>query len=869
MKDMLKAVLFVVALCMVGTGRAESVLRSLRGGRIGLSDPAVTLSLRIVFPGWLDQAYADGALLPESDKSRKLDFRRAKNAAAAKVTGRFAVASDGTGGADVDYHLDFPEGLAVEQVGLQGNLPRTVFENGVFVADGVRRRLDTGETGGRTLWHGKTGRAEFMRPDGTSALVFSFPRPVAFAVLRPKRSSEDDFCVRIVFAGKSEIRAGDVLNVAFKVRGAAPVSVDYGLPVCRAAGPDWIPFMPDTDIFAGSACDYSGLRGTVEKCGTHGRVVAKGGHFEFERLPGVAQRFYGANVCFDACYMDAWKSDRLVELLCRAGYNSVRLHHFDRKLTEASSDATVPDPARMRRLDHLLAKCYEAGLYVTTDFHIGRMVPRSVIERGASGRLSQEDFKRLVFTNELLRVNFKRYIANFMNHVNVETGRRYADEPGLFAIALVNEGPPLPTGSEDWRVQAVKLADMEMAHVADIRRFLRDEVKTSVLISNMSSGWSPSAYQLPRAKAYDYVDSHFYVDHPRFPVKTWSAPWQYNNLNPLRDPIGGGFPRIALTRLFEKPFVSTEYNYCAPFAYRMLGSVLTGSAAALQDWSGVWRFEWTMDPRDAVTLDYHEPFHATGFNTPGDPLQLVGEGLFAAFFLRGDLRPHPTAFAVRLDEATIKKGGSDEPYDLKRIPWTWAGWNTKIGTTFVPLTAGHVSADGPEAFGFDDARIATFARDVPYVHADRRAGTFVVSTPKSAALFAESGRLQAGDLEADVRLAPAAVWAIALDGKPFSETRRVQLVHLTDCQSTDMKQLPGAPLIVFDHGRLPFLMRRGTADVKLRLADDLGWRAYALSPGGRRLREVSYAFGDDGRMRLVCETAAEPLCATFLYELVR
>ena len=105
--------------------------------------------------------------------------------------------------------------------------------------------------------------------------------------------------------------------------------------------------------------------------------------------------------------------------------------------------------------------------------------------------------------------------------------------------------------------------------------------------------------------------------------------------------------------------------------------------------------------------------------------------------------------------------------------------------------------------------------------------------------------------------------------QPLAETRRVLLVHATNVESTGIRtlDLPNS-LTVFDHGRLPFLMRRGTADVSLAVARD-GWQVYALSPGGRRLRDVPYRFDARGWMRLLCDTAADPSRATFAYELVR
>ena len=41
--------------------------------------------------------------------------------------------------------------------------------------------------------------------------------------------------------------------------------------------------------------DFSGLCSKREIAGAYGRVIAKGPHFEFEKLPGVKQRFYGVN----------------------------------------------------------------------------------------------------------------------------------------------------------------------------------------------------------------------------------------------------------------------------------------------------------------------------------------------------------------------------------------------------------------------------------------------------------------------------------------------------------------------------------------------------------------------------------------------
>ena len=866
MRKMLIAAVMAATVAAFAEGPSVA---SMQGGRLEISEPPVSFFMRIVYPKWQGQAVGRGEFVSEGDGLRRFDFSDAKdNPAAAKATGLLHVSGDGRGGVDVHYRVTLPVAVDAQQIGLQAGVPADSLAGGSFVVDGKGYPVPRVSPGGGNVYCGKARHAEFRDAAGKMLLRFDFPLPSSVILMGRSSEASGAYTLRIPLGEAAKYPAGTVLERAFRISGPRPFEVNDGTPKARAAGPDWIPFMPDKDIVAGSACDYSGLRGEVRPCGTYGRVVARGPHFEFERRPGVPVRFYGANVCFDACYMEHAKSDRLVELLCRAGYNSVRLHHFDRKLTQGfSPDATALDPDRMEKLDWFLSRCYAAGLYVTTDYFVGRLVPRAAVGLSGKGDVAQGEFKSLVYSNALLRANFKTYISNFLGHVNKYTGRRYADEPGLFGIAFINEGTPLPPAYPPDTATICRLADMETELASDLKAHVRDKVGSRVLVSNISSGWSPPAFQLPRAKVYDYVDDHFYVDHPRFPVRKWQPPWRYANANPVRDPATHGFPRILFTRLLDKPYTVTEYNYCAPSRFRMAGTLLAGAAAALQDWSGLWRFEWTMNPDDAVTMDYKEPFHATGFNTPGDPLQLVGEGLFAALFLRGDLAPHERLVAVAVGEEALRAPKTNEVLNVKQTPYIWAGWRARIGTRL--SDEGVARWRYPEAFQRTGESVAAELPPVAHVGADFDAGSFRVATPRTCGLLSEGGRVEAGALAADVKGAPAAVWAISLDGLPLAETRRVLLVHATNVESTGIRtvELPRS-LTVFDHGSLPFLMRRGTADVSLAVARG-EWKVHALSPGGRRRRAVPCRTDEDGCLRIRCDNAADPSAATYLYELTR
>ena len=143
------------------------------------------------------------------------------------------------------------------------------------------------------------------------------------------------------WGGKWSVRFGDS---AFGPRACTPgdtfawdmtLSAPGGLalrlarPITIAEGDDWVRLDFQRDVEPGSALDFSDQRLQDAPAGKHGWLKAVDGHFEFEGLPGVEQRFYGVNLCFSANYPDHDVADRLVDRLVRSGYNALRVHHHD------------------------------------------------------------------------------------------------------------------------------------------------------------------------------------------------------------------------------------------------------------------------------------------------------------------------------------------------------------------------------------------------------------------------------------------------------------------------------------------------------------------------------------------------------------
>ena len=123
------------------------------------------------------------------------------------------------------------------------------------------------------------------------------------------------------------------------------------------------------------------------------------------------------------------------------------------------------------------------------------------------------------------------------------------------------------------------------------------------------------------------------------------------------------------------------------------------------------------------------------------------------------------------------------------------------------------------------------------------------------------------DLGASCTCLSATVWASSLDGAPLVESSRILLTHLTNVQNSGTKYADEALTILLDWGRLPHLMRRGTAEIELRVAPG-DWKVRRLSPSGRVLGEIPSRYSD-GVLRFTAKTAWDETSATYLYELSR
>ena len=124
-----------------------------------------------------------------------------------------------------------------------------------------------------------------------------------------------------------------------------------------------------------------------------------------------------------------------VEHFKRLGLDCLRIHCFDRQLSDRDGNLVDPD-GHLDKLDYLIALCATNGI---------KVVLTPMAHWGAGGRPQDlagfcnfHQYSDLVDDERLWDVQ-ARFLKGFGEHVNRYSGLRYADDPAIPAFELVNE----------------------------------------------------------------------------------------------------------------------------------------------------------------------------------------------------------------------------------------------------------------------------------------------------------------------------------------------------------------------------------------------------------------------------------------------
>jgi hypothetical protein len=389
---------------------------------------------------------------------------------------------------------------------------------------------------------------------------------------------------------------------------------------------DWYPFVLAEKLAPSSPANIGKLV-LDPPAGKHGFVKAKDGHFYFEN--GTRARFWGTNLCFNACFPSKEQAEIIADRLAFFGFNAVRLHHMDfdfeprgifediypaYKHPQAKQTGTL-SKTQLDKLDYLIYQLKQRGIYVDMNLLVTRHFTEADGVKDAE-KLDTAAKPVSMFDPKLIELQ-KRYAKDLLTHYNPYTKLRYRDDPTVALVEITNENSifnlknkPIPGYYRkqlkdlwnNWlkannQTQRKTKTDfylfLEKKYFKEMTDFLKKDCKVKVPITG-------SQYSSPSAQvSCDFIDTHAYWDHPRFPNKAWDAnDFRIHNRSMLKNEKLGIIGSVTQKQQADsstnnKPFTITEWNHCYPNQYAYETPVLIAAEAVKNGWDGLFQFAFT------------------------------------------------------------------------------------------------------------------------------------------------------------------------------------------------------------------------------------------------------------------------------------
>jgi hypothetical protein len=349
----------------------------------------------------------------------------------------------------------------------------------------------------------------------------------------------------------------------------------------------------------------------------------------------------------------------------------------------------------------------------------------------------------------------------------------------------------------------------------------------------------------------DFLDSHAYWQHPRFPGKPWDPGNWTVEQRPMTDhPSEATLFRLAAERRTGKPFTLSEYNHPAPLDAQAECVPMIASFAAAQDWDGVWLYTYSHS-----TDNWGREHLYSYFDIDTNPAKWGFMRAGAAIFVEKGIAPLPTPDSglwianTSRNLATLHlKYGTD----MFRLA-TDTGGIVYQNMLRSQMTVSIDSRPGPVR----DPQSATGTQLQWSVDAGGQ-GLYEAIGPQAQVYTGHANRF-AGETEGRIRIVSPDF--VALTITPLGAGGEVLITACGRCENTGMQFAPDRRTVGRNWGKAPVQIEpvRGT----LTLPEGR-WTCRALAPDGTPGRQAPVTY-ENGRGVL----ALSPEYATMWYLLER
>ena len=649
-------------------------------------------------------------------------------------------------------------------------------------------------------------------------------------------------------------------------------------PYVVREGKEWRRIHLPRTVHKGSPLDFSCF--LDKPAGKYGFVtIGSDGTFTLPGRNGKRIRFLGTNLCQSVLFPSHEEAEALAEELAAKGYNSVRIHQFERGLMDLKAKDTLTfDPVKLDRLQYLFAQLKKQGLYLCTDLYATRPIRPG---DGIAECTSADGLERKVlnYISPTAMANWKEYVRRLLTIRNPYTGLSLLEDPALYSVNLDNEAPfpdiwaqypkvvsAVEQAYDLWlKEKGIRRDSAAYHHKETFRTYLSErqektqqeqicflrELGAKFLITNLNNLSSKPMYQKYRA-GLDFIDSHVYHDHPSYPQGAWTTPTAYRQQSSIGQ-LGRAFHNQMSIRMFGRPFTLTELQFCNPNIYRAENGLLTGAIAGLQDWDGIYRFSYTHSLHSLK-----QPSASFGFDTIYDPIQTLAERVLWFLFIRGDASAAPVSIEYGIPESNPP---SRFPVEFQQL-----GIFARIGSRSIDGNRSVLSLSPAAKKTLKEFAVSGRMRSsTGELELDTKQKLLRFHSPKSEGVVLNGGSHSGRFLSVFRADGFASISVHSLDGMPLRESRSILLFHLTNTANTGMTFRSADRTLLDDWGKMPLLARTGSAEIELPLSSGI---VKALGLDGRTIGEISVRHSGD-RIRFSVRTDRFAENAVFCYLISR
>ena len=331
------------------------------------------------------------------------------------------------------------------------------------------------------------------------------------------------------------------------------------------------------------------------------------------------------------------------------------------------------------------------------------------------------------------------------------------------------------------------LMDIEHKYTQGMYDYLKQDLKLHAPTIDTQGSYGGIG-GLWRESQLDYVDNHAYWQHPSFPGRPWDGNNWFIANTPMTAAAGNDtLTGLALMRIAGKAYTISEYNHPAPNDYRAECMPMAGAVAALQDWDGIFEFDFGATPTDWSTARIPGYFAMVT-----DPAKLAWFPIAANLLRRGDMQPAKGEVRLRVPRSQVlalltdfrssvdgiwqQAGVPRQAAIMKRTAVEWTdGKQLSADKVTVPETGLMVSDTGELSWQTD--------RSQPDV--------FMVNTPKTKVVLGHVAgtTVKIGNISLQIGATSngwAAVGLTSMDNLPLAQSKRMLLVGMSKVENQNM-----------------------------------------------------------------------------------